>query len=386
MSKLAKLADQFVLPGEVQTVQAFGAGIINDTYLVSLRHSNGASSGTKNAQSASNVILQKINRHVFPNPEQIIANYRCIYDHINEQVTTVPLDEGRGFHVPTLYRTSEGRDYYLDDTGDYWRATRFVENSSVFDTLQSLPQAEEVGYALGLFHHLLSNVDISRLNDTLPGFHVTPQYLGVYDALDKARLLRSASQHNAQHTEQHVAFCVDSIEAGRPYADVLERAKQRLSMHVIHGDPKLNNILFNQTDGRAVSLIDLDTVKPGLIHYDLGDCLRSCCNMAGEAPLSSDELVEFDVNRCRAILTGYSRMARAFLQPADYEFMYDAIWLLPYELGLRFFSDYLQGNIYFKVTSEEQNLHRAHTQFQLLRSIQRQRKTIQEIIVQLKNG
>jgi len=369
MPQLLELAERFVLPGKIQAAQSFGAGIINDTYLVTLAHTDGTPS--------TKVILQKINRQVFPQPEQIMANYRCVYDHIRAQLAATPVDAPRQFSIPALYRTDTGVDYHVDTNGYYWRATRFVENINAFDTLQSLQQAEEAGYALGMFHRLLSNLNINLLNDTLPGFHITPQYLQAYDNIDKAPV--------AQYKSDDVAFCVESIESGRPFADVLERAKQRLTMNVIHGDPKLNNILFHRESGQAVSIIDLDTVKPGLIHYDLGDCLRSCCNVAGELAAFNQAPVEFDLDSCRAILKGYFSVAREFLKPDDYACLFDAVWLLPYELGLRFFTDYLQGNVYFKVTYEAQNLHRAQTQFQLLRSIRRQEKSIRQIIANIKN-
>jgi Ser/Thr protein kinase RdoA (MazF antagonist) len=145
---------------------------------------------------------------------------------------------------------------------------------------------------------------------------------------------------------------------------------------VIHGDPKLNNILFDASSGLAVAMIDLDTVKPGLIHYDLGDCLRSCCNRAGEGGAES---VEFDVAICREVLAGYFAAAEQFLTEPDIAYLFDAIRLLPFELGLRFLTDHLAGDRYFHVTEPGQNLRRAQVQFRLVASIERQEKAIRSV-------
>jgi Ser/Thr protein kinase RdoA (MazF antagonist) len=148
-----------------------------------------------------------------------------------------------------------------------------------------------------------------------------------------------------------------------------------LSLRVIHGDPKLNNFLFDQDSKQIVSIIDLDTVKPGLVHYDLGDCLRSCCHR-----LQSNE---FDLDICAALLRSYLSEAGAFFTDDDYRYLYAAIQLIPFELGLRFYTDYLEGNQYFKVTDPEQNLLRAVDQFRLCESIMAQESALKTLIEQL---
>lgn len=153
----------------------------------------------------------------------------------------------------------------------------------------------------------------------------------------------------------------------------------------MHGDPKLNNILFDERSGKAVSLIDLDTVKPGFIHYDIGDCIRSCCNTAGEMPLDIQD-VHFSVDDFEAILQGYLTRAMDLLTEHDFERLYDVARLLPFELGLRFFTDYLNGNRYFKVESDDDNLYRAQVQFQLLNSIENQERQIREIVAQCRHN
>jgi Ser/Thr protein kinase RdoA (MazF antagonist) len=152
----------------------------------------------------------------------------------------------------------------------------------------------------------------------------------------------------------------------------------------MHGDPKVNNILFDRQTDQAVSVIDLDTTKPGLIHYDIGDCLRSGCNLAGEET-QDWQGVTFNVELCRAILQGYLPQCRQFCGEADYDYLFDAIRLIAFELGLRFFTDYLNGDRYFKVKYEEHNLIRALVQFQLTISIEQQQRVIEELIDTLKS-
>jgi hypothetical protein len=139
--------------------------------------------------------------------------------------------------------------------------------------------------------------------------------------------------------------------------------------------------MIDTTTGQAVSIVDLDTVKPGLVHYDIGDCLRSCCNLMGEET-GQWERVHFDPDLCKAILQNYLSMARKFLTENDFDFIYDSIRLIAFELGLRFFADYLEGNIYFKVRRPEHNLARALVQFKLTESIESQETVIRNIILE----
>lgn len=174
------------------------------------------------------------------------------------------------------------------------------------------------------------------------------------------------------------------MEERRLWVSVLEDAvaENRLLLRTIHGDPKVNNILMDTVSGQAVSIVDLDTVKPGLVHYDIGDCLRSGCNPLGEET-DAWETVYFDTNRCYAILRGYLSMARDFLTVDDITYLYDAVRLLPFELGLRFFTDYLEGDVYFRVSRPGQNLSRALVQFRLTERIEAQEAVIRGIIREL---
>ena len=182
-----------------------------------------------------------------------------------------------------------------------------------------------------------------------------------------------------------VNYCLQFICERNTWAHVLENAREkgRLRLRPIHGDPKVNNIMIETATGQAISIVDLDTVKPGLIHYDIGDCLRSGCNTLGEET-EQWEKVHFDPDLCKAILQGYLSTAREFLTGNDFFYIYDSIRLIAFELGLRFFTDYLEGNVYFKVRHTEHNLARALVQFTLTESIESQEKAIRNIIQEIR--
>lgn len=371
MSALSHIANQFQFPGAVDKVSAYGSGLINDTYIVTFANPAPAA----HPRYGQHAILQRINRQVFPQPVKVMENLESLLQHVLQ--TRPDNSSDQDFLLPPLYATQDGRHYVQDNHGDIWRAMAFIEGTKSFETLDSLQQATEVGRILGAFHQRVHDLPVENLHDTLPGFHITPIYLQHFDQTIAAHTRQARSGDAAR-------FCQEVIAANRSLANVLVDARPPLTPRVMHGDPKLNNILFDADTGTAISIIDLDTVKPGLIHYDIGDCLRSCCNRRGELPDPSVH-VEFDIDVCQAILEGYASSAASFLELQDLDYLLPAIQLLPFELGLRFYTDYLAGNRYFKVEHADDNLRRAVTQFKLLQSIQQQQVSLRDIIDELRN-
>ena len=361
MSLVYKVAGQFTPRQQVAEVREHGNGNINDTYLV-----------TVDPDGRDQFILQRINTHVFTRPKLIIENLRVYTAHVERKLPAN--DNGhRRWDVPYIRPTHQGEDFHIDAQGGFWRAISFVNHSCSYDTVQSANHAREAGYALGKFHTLISDLDPSQMHDTLVGYHITPGYLERYDSLVER------GHRGADSPE--VRYCHRMIAGHRGLAFVLESAKEsgKLPLRIIHGDPKINNFLISEETGQAVSVIDLDTVKPGLVHYDIGDCLRSSCNPLGEETTDFDN-VHFETDLARSILEGYLSVANQFLTENDYDYIYDAVRLLAFELGVRFFQDYLAGNVYFKVQHPEHNLHRAVVQFKLTESIERQAESIRKIV------
>lgn len=354
------IAQQFsAMP--VTDVREFGNGNINDTYLVC----------TDAAQPEDRqFVLQRINTHVFKQPTLIMQNMRRFTDHMRRRALQHPLVYR--WEMPRVIPAGDGQDFYIDAQGNFWRAISYVHGARSFETITDPALAREVGYALGTFQYLISDLAVDQLADTLEGFHIMPQYLKQYDQVFSKNGFKSSAE---------AKYCIQFIEQRREFAHVLEYARQqgKLQLRPVHGDPKVNNVMIDQVTGRALSLVDLDTVKPGLVHYDIGDCMRSGCNPLGEET-ERWEAVEFDPEIGAAILEGYLAQARRFLTSADYEYLYDSIRLLTFELGLRFFADYLAGNTYFKTRHPEHNLQRALVQFKLTQSIEAREADLRHII------
>lgn len=359
LDNLVSIADQFKPHGKIIDIQVFGSGNINDTFLVTL-----------NSKVNQHFILQRVNTRVFRQPELVMQNMHTFTEHVCQHLQRAPLSPGCRWEVPRVLLTQDTQNHVIDPSGSFWRAISFIDASQSFDTIRDVEHAREVGYALGLFQRLISDLPAEKLADTLEGFHITPRYLRHYDQVVAESTNKSPE----------VDYCLNFVDQRKAWAHVLEDAKGqgKLQLRPIHGDPKINNVMIDTVTGQAVSIIDLDTLKPGLVHYDIGDCLRSGCNLLGEET-DQWQTVHFEVDLCQAILQGYLSQAR-FLTESDYEYLYDAIRLIAFELGLRFLTDYLAGNVYFKAKYPEHNLARALVQFKLTESIESQAAAIGAII------
>jgi len=341
MQALTAIARQF--SSHIGQLSPLGGGLINDTFLVET--------------ADQPIVLQRINRQVFPSPELISANMAVLARHIAQKPAGLVK-----LHLPSPVNTLSGQPYYLDDQGDFWRALSYIANGHSLKKLRHQQDARQTGFALAHFHRLCSDLPVQTLHDTLPGFHVAPDYLRHY-------------WHTASHSSVPVdAYCQQFIERHQAITSDLEQAKHSGELHlrVIHGDPKLDNFLFDQHSGNIIGLVDLDTVKPGLVHYDIGDSLRSCCHIADTG--------QFDLALCNAWLDGYLAQAGASFSAADARYLYPSIRLIPFELGLRFYTDYLDGNRYFKTTYAQQNLLRAHEQFRLCSDIMDKQADIKALL------
>lgn len=324
---------------QVVSVTSLGAGNINDTFLVE--------------KAEGRFVLQRINREVFPSPALLVENYSTIAKY---------LAGSSDFQLPSLLKTSSETYFHIDEEGEIWRATEYL-NSTVQLSVASELQAHSMGRTLSFFHSLAQQISLSEIADPLPGFHNLPAYLTSFDSLygDSSLLRRDAR-------------CELVIQELRSQADLLEEGKRagKLPQQVIHGDPKCDNFIFDERS-QAIGMFDFDTAAVGLLQYDLGDCLRSCCNPAGELA----GVPAFDLDLCKAILKGYGESVSV---P---EFVFESVLLLSFELGLRFYTDHLMGNKYFRVAKDGLNLHRARRQFILLDDIRKKETQIRQIIDEL---
>jgi len=344
-----RVSREFSCCREIELIQPMGQGLINDSFQVTTPRGLW--------------VLQRINHRVFPEPEAIMANLDVLTDHFRRQRVQALI-------WPQLARTAADTTWMRDEEGAVWRMLSFIPGRPL-RRIANEPQAREVGRLVGTFHRLLATLGPDKLRLSLPGFHQTPAYL---DQFDQARQ-QWADPGRAELVEP-LAF----VESRRDQVGVLEEARtqERIPPRVVHGDPKLDNLLFDQEGQRALALIDLDTVQPGLVLHDIADCLRSCCNPRGEG--APQDTVSFDLAICRPLLTAYAHQTRAFLTEEEIQLLYDAVRLIPFELGLRFLTDHLRGDRWFRVDAPGQNLARAGVQFRLVADIETKEAEIRAII------
>ncbi len=345
-------AISFFLPNaEIRSLEPLGSGNVNDTWLIV-------------TATDKKYVLQRLNPNVFPNPGLVQDNLCKVSSHLQTMLDTVDAD----FTVLQPVSNPDGAHRYIDRNSALWRLLSYIEDSLSLDMVDTPEQAKEIGKSLGLFHCLTASLAHSSLEDPLPGFHITPLYLKEYDKL-LPTVTASATASD----------CADFIHDRRKDVSLLEDASQQgvVRQQVVHGDPKVANFLFSRDGSRVISLIDLDTVKPGLLLHDIGDCLRSCCNQQGEEVTTPEDVV-FDQTLFAAMLDGYFIHGIDLLTDRDKELLIDSVRLISFELGLRFYSDHLVGNRYFKTNRPGQNLFRAQIQFALVRSIENQYTELME--------
>jgi Ser/Thr protein kinase RdoA (MazF antagonist) len=353
-SDVCDIAGQFQLAGDFLRAEPFGSGHINDTYRFTF-----AAGGARRRY-----ILQRLNTAVFQNPAAVMENIRRVTAHLGEKMSGVP-DAAR--RVLTLVPARDGKSFHGDADGNCWRVFPFIERTRAVDVVESPAQAFAAAQAFGQFQKLLADLPAPRLHETIPDFHLTPKRFG---ALEKA--ITADAFNRAASAKPEIEFALQNKAICRVLLDA------RLPERVTHNDTKLNNVLLDEMTGEGVCVIDLDTVMPGLALYDFGDMVRSMTNQAaeGERDLAKVEL-QFPV--FAALLRGYLAAAD-FLTPAEKNLLPVSGQLIAFELGLRFLTDFLSGDTYFKVRRDGENLDRCRAQFKLFESIRRQEPAMSKLV------
>lgn len=334
--------------GEMVSYERYGSGHINDTYL--LKSSDGVL-----------YILQRVNTSIFKNPEGIISNIKLVSEHITKKCE----QEGRDSARATLkvLSTDDGRDMYVDSEGSYWRAFYYIVDTVAKDKVSCVEEFRDCARAFGNFLCQLEDFDASRLFEVIKDFHNTPKrYENLMRAVEADKCGRAAE------VADEIAFC----RAREKFAGTLEDAYKegRLPLRVTHNDTKLNNILFDKDSGEAVCVIDLDTIMPGYAVNDFGDSIRFGASTAAEdeADLSK---VNFDIELYHAYAEGYLEGAAGKLTKGEIELLPIGAMMMTFECGMRFLTDYLEGDTYFRTTRPAQNLDRARNQFKLLSDMEK---------------
>ncbi len=347
---ISRAAKQFRIDGRFLEARTHGSGHINDTYVVYFQ------------QGGAKVpyILQRINHQVFHHPELMMENIVRVTQHMRQKLE-MRNEKDISRHVLTVILTHDGLGYYRDPEGNYWRAYNYIGNAGTYDLLHSTDQVFEVARMFGQFLEMLHDFPDPPLHETIPGFHNGPERL---EAFQKA--LETDAFNRAKNAKPEIDF----VLAHTGLFDVLPALvkKGKIPVRAVHNDTKVNNVLLDDTTGKGVCVIDLDTVMPGLSLYDFGDLARTTLSLADEDERDLSG-VSVQMPRFQALLKGFLSAAGGILTQTERDYLVFSTKMMTQIIGIRFLTDYLSGDIYFKTHRRGHNLDRCRTQFKLVRSI-----------------
>lgn len=356
------IATAFSCPGTCVGEKPCGSGHINETRLVYYQQHG----------DPTPYILQRINRSIFKNIPEMMENISEVTRHLAGKL------QSRGGadverRVLTLVPTVQGAPYHVDPHGEFWRMFKFIDGTQGYDVVENPRQAFEAARAIGEFQFGLTDLP-GKLHETIPDFHHTrSRYDALSDAIQADPLNRAAE----------VKTEIDFLRSREAMVDTIldEMALGRIPERVTHNDTKLNNILLDSKTGEAVCVIDLDTVMPGSVLYDFGDMVRT---MTSWTPEDERDLsrVNMDMEYFEALVNGYLDTASQFLVPEEKDLLAFSGKLITFEVGIRFLTDYIQGDLYFNTHRKGQNLDRCRSQFKLVQSMEEQEDAMRQVVEQ----
>lgn len=336
------------------------SGHINSTYIATYRRDDG---------QLRRYILQRINEHVFKDPMAVIKNVECVTRHINWKVLRVKRDLGG--QTINMYPARGGRFFAVGPGGGIWRCYNFIEGCKTYDVVENTRQAYQAARAFGSFQDLVSDIDAEDVVETIPDFHNTPKrferFLEVVQSDPKGRL--KEVEKEVQFVKEREGLCnhlVSLLEAGE------------LPPRITHNDTKLNNVMIDEETDEAVCVIDLDTVMPGLSAYDFGDLVRTATSPAAEDETDLSK-VDMRMSMFEALAEGYLDGCDC-LTSAEIDNLVTGGKVITLETAIRFLTDYLEGDVYFKTEREGHNLDRARTQIALVARIEEKEEEMQRFV------
>ena len=343
-----ELIEQFQVEQDVASIEPYGSGHINHTYLAEM------SEGKK-------YMLQGINTTIFKNTDELMENIINVTSYLREEIIRTGGDPKR--ETLTVVMTKNGKSYYTDEDGSKWRVYEFIEGAQTFDAVESKEDFYQSAVAFGKFQAQLANFPADTLHETIPNFHNTAKR---YQDFEKA--VEADVKGRAAEVQEEIAFVRARKGEVSELHDML--AKGELPLRVTHNDTKLNNIMIDSKTHQAICVIDLDTVMPGLSAHDFGDAIRFGANTAAED--------EPDVSKVSLSLELFEIYVKGFLEGCGGRLTPNEVKALPMgakmmtlECGMRFLADYLEGDVYFKIAREKHNLDRCRTQFALVADMEK---------------
>ena len=342
-------------------VKPFGAGHINETYAVYMPGEDG---------DELSYVLQRVNSNVFKDPAGVMDNIFGVTEYLRNVIREEGGDPDR--ETLSYIKTKSGCNYFEDSEGEPWRCYNFIPDSVCYQLVEDPEQFYQSGNSFGHFLKQLSDYPASKLNETIPDFHNTVKRFGTFKFALKRDLKNRAASCRPE---------IDFVLAREDDCGVLIKQQEEglLPLRVTHNDTKLNNILFDETTGKGLCIIDLDTIMPGLAANDFGDSIRFGAATAEEDEPNLD-LMHFDINLYELYVKGYLEETRDVLTEAEIMSLPWGARLMTLECGIRFLTDYLEGDTYFKTEYPEHNLIRARTQFRLVDEMEQRFEEMEEII------
>jgi Ser/Thr protein kinase RdoA (MazF antagonist) len=356
---LKKIYDRFFTDATFQCGEPFGSGHIHDTYRIITAE-----------KDKDDYILQRLNNRIFKNIPHLQENIERVTIHLRKKLSYVA-----GSNIKreclTLIPSRENKSWIEDHDGNFWRMYIFISNHHSYNIVDSADKAFEGGKAIGRFQAMLSDLPGNPLHETIPFFHDISKRLETFSRVVKDDPAGRAGK---------VAGEIQSVLSRADDMKIILRlgAEGKIPLRITHNDTKFNNILLDEND-KALCVIDLDTVMPGYVHYDFGDAIRTAANIAAEDEKELSK-VKMDISLFEAYATGYLSETQATLNKIEKDYLAFAPRLITYTIAVRFLTDYLDGDNYFKIHHENHNLQRARAQMKLVESMEDQYGEMQNII------
>lgn len=361
--QVREAAAGFQYEGQLKSCEPYGSGHINDTFLLEFEIGEAEKKTLK-------VILQRMNREIFAKPAELMENILGVTSHLREKIIGNGGDPMR--ETLTVIPAVDGKPYYVDSQGEYWRSYLFITDASCFDKVEKPEDFYESAVAFGHFQRLLADYPAETLHETIQGFHDTKARLHAF-----RRAVETDVCGRAALVQTEIAFVLERVDMANVFASLLERGE--LPLRVTHNDTKLNNIMIDNKTGKGICVIDLDTVMPGLAMNDFGDSIRFGASTAAEDEKDLDK-VECSMELFEIYTKGFLEGCAGSLTDREVELLPMGAKVMTYECGMRFLADYLEGDHYFKTEREGHNLDRARTQFRLVQDMEEKWETMHDIV------
>lgn len=354
------VVERFRLRGKLTEVATLKTGHIHDTYVLTIDE------GRRRAR----YVLQRINHEIFKDPPRMMTNIIRVTAHIHALLSR--RDPTLADRQLSVILTNDGEGCFKDAGGSFWRVYNFIENAATCDIPESAGQAREAARMFGCFQRMLLDLPEPPLYETIPGFHDTSRRLAVFQ-----EVVRADTFNRARHAKSEIDFVFENAAICGVLPGLVNRGE--FPIRIAHNDTKINNVMLDQQTGRGVCVIDLDTVMPGLSLHDFGDLVRTAACPAAEDEQDLSK-IRVDLGLFEALAQGFVQETKGFLMPAERRHLVFAGKLITFEQLIRFLTDYLAGDAYYKVRRDRHNLDRSRTQMQLVKSITALAEPMNELV------